>query len=236
MKSIKDVVATAINYANDDTHGYDQDYRDSPDFDCSSLIRKILLDNGFPITFTWTGNMAEDLIQHGFVDVTDKVNLATGSGLLAGDILLYHNIVSNNGHTALYVGNSQIVQASLNELGTVRGGKTGDQTGKEIAVVPYYNYPWQRVFRFIFDKENDNIYYTVQPYDSLWAISQKFNTTIDELVKLNNIKDPNMIYTGQVLLIRKNSIEVENDTIKIVISGATIKKCTKNGNTITIEV
>lgn len=41
--------------------------------------------------------------------------------------------------------------------------------------------------------------YTVEPGDTLSAIALKFNTTVSELVKLNNISDPNLIYPGQVL-------------------------------------
>lgn len=37
--------------------------------------------------------------------------------------------------------------------------------------------------------------------DTLWALSIKYNTTIDSLVKLNNIKNKNLIYVGQVLYI-----------------------------------
>lgn len=43
--------------------------------------------------------------------------------------------------------------------------------------------------------------YTVRPGDTLWGISQRYGTTVDELVRLNNIQDPNLIYPGQVLRI-----------------------------------
>jgi LysM repeat protein len=41
--------------------------------------------------------------------------------------------------------------------------------------------------------------YTVQSGDSLWKIAQKYGTTIDEIAKLNNIEDLNVIFEGQVL-------------------------------------
>lgn len=41
--------------------------------------------------------------------------------------------------------------------------------------------------------------YTVVKGDTLWAISQKYNTTVSNLVKLNNIKNPDYIVVGQVL-------------------------------------
>jgi LysM repeat protein len=43
------------------------------------------------------------------------------------------------------------------------------------------------------------VYYTVQPGDTLSGIAARFGTTVSELVKLNNIKYPNLIYVGQIL-------------------------------------
>ena len=37
--------------------------------------------------------------------------------------------------------------------------------------------------------------------DTLWALSRKYGTTVDAIAKLNNIKNPNLIYVGQVLII-----------------------------------
>ena len=37
--------------------------------------------------------------------------------------------------------------------------------------------------------------------DTLWAIAQRYCTTVAELVRLNAIADPNLIYVGQVLKI-----------------------------------
>lgn len=49
------------------------------------------------------------------------------------------------------------------------------------------------------------ITYTVVRGDSLKKIAAKYNTTIDELVRLNNIKNKNLIYVGQVLTISTDS-------------------------------
>ena len=43
--------------------------------------------------------------------------------------------------------------------------------------------------------------YTVRPGDTLWAIARRFGTTVQDLVRANNIADPNLIYPGQVLTI-----------------------------------
>ena len=41
--------------------------------------------------------------------------------------------------------------------------------------------------------------YIVQPGDTLWQLSRRFNTTVDAIVQANNIPNPNLIYVGQVL-------------------------------------
>ena len=33
----------------------------------------------------------------------------------------------------------------------------------------------------------------------MWGIANKFNTTVNKLVQLNNIKNPNLIYAGEVI-------------------------------------
>lgn len=43
--------------------------------------------------------------------------------------------------------------------------------------------------------------YKVQKGDTLWSISHTYNTTIPELVALNNIKNPDLIHVGQILRI-----------------------------------
>jgi len=51
--------------------------------------------------------------------------------------------------------------------------------------------------------------YTVKKGDTLSEIAQKYGTTVNELVKLNNIKNPNLIYVGQKLKIKSNGKEVK---------------------------
>lgn len=139
MGVIENAVNWIIGIANDNTHGYDQGSRWSPNYDCSSLVISAWQQAGVPVRTngaTYTGNMKSAFLRTGFQVVTDGT-------LRAGDVLL-----NEQNHTAMYIGNGKIVQASLNERGGVTGGISGDQTGKEIAVVPYYNYPWDCVLRY----------------------------------------------------------------------------------------
>lgn len=146
VSKIKNAVARAEAIALDDSHGYDQvDRWGNPNYDCSGLVISCLEAAGIPAKSsgaTYTGNMPDVLPKIGFKDVVKSVNLATGSGMIRGDVLL------GNGHTAFCCGNGKLVHASINEKGTVTGGKSGDQTGREICIRSYYNKPWVHVYRY----------------------------------------------------------------------------------------
>lgn len=50
-------------------------------------------------------------------------------------------------------------------------------------------------------REQSETSYVVRPGDTLWSIAQRFGTTVDRLVKLNNINNPDLIFPGQRLRI-----------------------------------
>ena len=146
MSKVENYTQKAIDIANDNKHGYSQYNRwGNPDYDCSSLVITVVQNSGIPVKTngsTYTGNMYNAFIKSGFKDVTYTVNLTTGQGLKRGDILL--NIVN---HTEIYIGNGQNVGARGSETNTIHG-VGGDQTGQEIRVGNYYNYPWNYVLRY----------------------------------------------------------------------------------------
>ena len=132
--------------ANDNSHGYSQDNRWGPDYDCSSLTIYAWEQAGVPVKTngaTYTGNMYSVFKKCGFKDVTNTVNLATGAGLMRADVLL--NTVH---HVAMYCGNGMEVEASINEKGGAHNSIPGDQTGREILIRAYRNYPWNYVLRY----------------------------------------------------------------------------------------
>lgn len=51
-------------------------------------------------------------------------------------------------------------------------------------------------------KKDDNIKYTVVKGDNLTKIAKKYNTTVNKLKTINNIPNANLIYVGQVLIIK----------------------------------
>lgn len=149
MPNIMKAVDFMVNIANDDTHGYDQIIRNGPDYDCSSLVGTALYEAGFDVSPTsWTGNLEQQLRDCGFVDCEAPWE--------AGDIHLkpYY-------HVCMSVSENEIAQASINEKGTISGGESGDQTGKEIYVTNYYEYPdgWDMHLRYIGDNDDYDIEY-----------------------------------------------------------------------------
>lgn len=149
MGKIETAVQWIIDIANDGSHGYDQNNRWGPDYDCSSLVISAWDYAGVPVKAngaSYTGDMKPAFLESGFSDVTSQINLSTGSGLQRGDVLL--NIQS---HTVMYIGGGEVVSASLNEFGDITGGKPGDQNGREIYSRPYYNKPWDCVLRYTAD-------------------------------------------------------------------------------------
>ena len=143
LTAIDKATAWMEDLALDNSHGYSQEFRWGPDYDCSSATIKAWQTAGVPLTCTYTGDMRSDMISKGFEDVTARVNLSTGEGLARGDVLL--NEVH---HVAMYCGDGKEVEASVNEKGGATGGDPGDQTGKEILIRSYRNYPWNCVLRY----------------------------------------------------------------------------------------
>lgn len=128
MPNIKTAVNFIVKIANDDSHGYDQEKRNSPDYDCSSLVATALWEAGFRVSpYSWTGNLQVQLRACGFIDCKPPWK--------AGDIHL-----NEKHHVCMSINETQIAQASINENGTVTGGVSGDQTGKEICIRDYYEY------------------------------------------------------------------------------------------------
>lgn len=53
--------------------------------------------------------------------------------------------------------------------------------------------------------ETNDVYYIVKNGDTLSAIAYKYGTTYQTLAKWNNIKNPNLIYVGQKLIVKKKN-------------------------------
>lgn len=70
---------------------------------------------------------------------------------------------------------------------------------------PNLIYPGQRFTIITNTSSSSSMTYIVKRGDTLSAIALKYNTTVSNLVNLNNIKNPNLIYPNQKIIIRTNS-------------------------------
>lgn len=216
MSKVRDAVEWAIDIAENPRHGYDQIKRWGDDYDCSSLVITAFEQAGIPVKTkgaTYTGNMLSAFKKCGFVEA-DK------NDLRRGDVLL-----NKKHHTAIYIGDGKIVHASINEKGTISGGKTGDQTGREICIRDYYvpSYGWDVVLRYPEEEQDapqtssdapissptdsDEKIYVVKKGDNLSKIGAKFGVSVSDLVKWNNIKNPDLIIIGQKIIVKEEIAE-----------------------------
>ncbi len=138
MGNLNKAVSWAIGIARDDSHGYDQENRNSPDYDCSSFVGTALHNAGFPVSpYSTTRNLVPQLRAAGFVDCKPPYK--------KGDI---H--ITPGHHVVMSIDASSIVHASINEKNDITGGKTGDQTGREICTRSFYTpqYGWEYHLRY----------------------------------------------------------------------------------------
>lgn len=160
-------MATAIEKAvwlckeiADGNYGYSQPHRNGSygnepsDFDCSSLVTYCWQSAGVPVRdagASTTSNMYKPFIKCGFKDITAQINLETGKGLKAGDVLLYP-YDGEYGHTEMMLNSTTICGARRDENGKDgwEGSQPGDQTGHEIEYSAYYNFGpgWRFVLRY----------------------------------------------------------------------------------------
>lgn len=146
MLDINKAVTWIRSIAEDNSHGYSQYNRyGTPDYDCSSLVTAALRVAGanIPKNLT-TYNMKKYLESIGYtsIPISDKRE--------AGDIFL-----SVNHHVVMCVSRLNIVHASIDESGSIKGRIPGDQTGKEICMRSFYNpsYGWDYHFRYTGEKK-----------------------------------------------------------------------------------
>lgn len=207
QQTIEKAVTWALQIAQDPAHGYDQTRRWGPDYDCSSLMISAWQQAGVPVKTagaTYTGNMFRAFLRCGFEDVTAEINLNTGAGLQRGDVLL--NIQH---HTAMSIGSGQIVHASINEAGRAIGGKTGDQTGREICVRSYYKYSkgWDKVLRYVGSGKKEEVT-QVKQYAGIVKVSSYLNVRLGPGTRFGIVKlggQEMRLPTGMVISIDKET-------------------------------
>jgi len=64
--------------------------------------------------------------------------------------------------------------------------------------------------------------YIVQPDDSLSDIAAAYQTTVDELLRLNDLSQPNLLYEGQAILVPRRSETAATTIVHVVEAGETL--------------
>ncbi len=84
----------------------------------------------------------------------------------------------------------------------VLAGVYGNGIARRIKLGSLYSQVQKRVDELVAERKTKDKTYVVVKGDTLTKIAKKFNTTVDRLVKANNIKNKNIINIGQELIIR----------------------------------
>lgn len=71
-------------------------------------------------------------------------------------------------------------------------------------------------------KAESDIYYTVVAGDTLSAIASKYGVSVESIVNLNNIANPNLIYPGQKFKIKGGAVQQSESVYYTVKSGDTL--------------
>ncbi len=127
-------------------------------------------------------------------------NIANPNLIYAGAKLIVPNNEPENSYTQIYVVKrgdtlSQIAQKFDTTVQII----AKDNNIKNVNLI----YVGQRLkIQRSYIGDCGHILYTVRRGDTLWSIARRYNTTVANIVMLNRIKNPNLIYQGQMFRIR----------------------------------
>lgn len=104
---------------------------------------------------------------------------------------------------------------------------TGYSSSTRINPEPYLTKPVYEESKKEENLNSSEVVYTVVAGDTLTKIARRYNTTVDSLVKLNNIANPNLINVGQKIRIPSKTSKI----VYVVKSGDTLSSIAKKYNT-----
>ncbi len=95
--------------------------------------------------------------------------------------------------------------SSVDSGGEIMYGQYYQETKDDYLVVPEYGKPEQL---------SDNVHVIVAG-DTLYSLSKKYNTSVDQLAKLNNLSEPYQLSVGQKLQVAAKTVESKQDTLTV---------------------
>lgn len=180
----------------------------------TGTIKKIYKDNNA----VWLQSNDKVMYADGTVDYMTVLTLHDNdvSNLKVGDIIKQGEIYYNEGtkgfttgnHIHLAIGKGKFTGSGWyeneygywcinNQIDVYKGLFLLDT----VKIINDGGYKWIKTSTLT---EANYIIYTVVRGDTLWGIARRYNTTVDELVRLNNIKNKNLIYVGQKIKVPNN--------------------------------
>ena len=130
-----------------------------------------------------------------------------------------HKIVATTAFVGtVAVGGSQIADADTYTIKSgdtlwdiaVNNGTTVDALMKDNNLSSHLIYPGDKLnyssssVEYLAQAKNDG-YYTIALGDTLGTVADKFGTSVDNLVEINNLSDPHLVYVGQVIKVDGNA-------------------------------
>lgn len=171
-----------------------------------------------------TGNLEPLIVEYGFIDNTKDVEFLKENYKELAEAVI--SAVAN------YIGvpytppegittNTYVVQKGdslysiANKLGTTVSElkKENNLTSNTLQIGEVLRIPTKEIY-----EEEENIY-IVKKGDSLYSIANKYNTTVEELKRINNLTS-NILSIGQVLKLpsdKANNVEKEENTISYTV-------------------
>lgn len=171
-------------------------------FDCVCLIKGIL--------WGWNANFNDEnggaKYQSNNVPDISLETILTKCNDVSSD---FSNIckgayVYMKGHCGIYIGNGEVIECTPKWENKVQISKLGNLgfTGEKVR-------KWEKWGKLPYiDYSDVQLTYTVVKDDTLSGIAKEFDVSLDSLIEINDIKDPNMIYVGQVIVIPQSNTNV----------------------------
>lgn len=183
-------------------------------YDCAGLIKSY-----------WMSNYGANNVIYNSKYDKDAFDITVGNASEKGNIDMIPEIpgllLYMKGHCGVYIGNGNVIEAtsdtklSGNLYGKVCQTKITDRKWLYWIKSKWLNY------------ENAPNYYIVKKGDTLTAIAKKYNLTVYDIASVNNIKNINLIFVNQQLIIPNNIVL----NYYIVKKGDTLTSIAKKYNT-----
>ena len=180
------------------------------------------------------GSEPKYMKQYGMWQSTSSARINGYNGDLDWNVAYkdYSSIIKNiglNGFSKSSTNNTQNINPLDNysdeELATkVINGEFGNGNERKQKLGNRYQNVQNIVNNRLSNKSNE-IIYIVKSGDTLSSIAKKYNTTYQELAKINNIEDPNSIYVGQIIKLKGSNQNTDNNVQTYTVqSGDTLSE------------